>query len=336
MPRPSLAAATKCFDACRYNVYMHREQVKTGSVDLTWIFTQAIFMVLNTMLWTLSYSEIRRNHARDEVENHLQILMECIELCSERWPGVASAVQLYRNLIAACMKIYDKDGDVPITAGSPSDASVASETINRSRTTSPATTVPFNPPREKAREVPFGYLPAQPVFNISSTQPNNTPSIYQSSPPPLSPPTDSSPALSHHQPHLETPPPPASLPYSQTQNNPQFTPLPTTFSEMTNWNPTFSLPPHEPYSVSMQQPAVTQALSSPIFNEAYAANHGYEMADYLYPQWSNSGRGDEFEMMGLMNQAQQMELMQEFEEREVGRVREMIEQSERIWSPRLG
>ena len=108
---------------------------------MTWIFTQAIFMAINTMLWTLSYSEVRQAHSREEVEGHLRVALDSIELCSDRWPGVASAHQLYRNLIGACMKIFEKDGDVPISAGSPSDsASVVSnsivEGINRSRTTS--------------------------------------------------------------------------------------------------------------------------------------------------------------------------------------------------------
>lgn len=46
---------------------MHREQMITGSVDVTWIFTQSLFMAFNTVLWSLSYPEIRREHPIEEV-----------------------------------------------------------------------------------------------------------------------------------------------------------------------------------------------------------------------------------------------------------------------------
>lgn len=108
VPRPSLSAALKCFDACEYNIYMHREQISKGNVDLTWIFTQSLFMAINTLLWSLSYVEVRRKHKRQDVEKHLEIAMEGIQLASDRWPGVASAVQLYHNLIIAIMKVYEK------------------------------------------------------------------------------------------------------------------------------------------------------------------------------------------------------------------------------------
>ncbi|WPG99685.1 Positive regulator of purine utilization [Acrodontium crateriforme] len=156
--RPSLDAAMKCFDACEYNIYMQREQITKKNVDLTWIFTQSIFMAINTMLWSLSYVEVRRRHSRTSVERHLEVAMDAIQLASERWPGVASAVQLYHNLIIAIMKIYEKDGDVPISATTPSDAASPAamfpDAFNRSTTTSPVTvssqsvaTPPERPPQ---------------------------------------------------------------------------------------------------------------------------------------------------------------------------------------------
>lgn len=167
VPRPSLQAAIRCYDACQYNIYMSKRQIDTKIVDVTWIFVQSIFMCINTMLWTLSYQEVRRLHSREEVQGHLSVAMESIRLASDRWPGVASAIELYHNLIAACMEIYNKDGDVPITANSPSDcASVVSSSIvdgiNRSRTTSPATasTASVSTPKDNMQP-PFGYLPNQ-------------------------------------------------------------------------------------------------------------------------------------------------------------------------------
>jgi len=144
VPRPSLDAAIKCFDACEYNIHLQREQIARKAVDLTWIFTQSIFMAINTMLWSLSYEEIRLKHNRQAVERHLDVAMDAIQLCSDRWPGVASAIQLYQNLIAAIMKIYDKDGDVPISAATPSEVAVSpgamfQDPFSRSRGASPAT-----------------------------------------------------------------------------------------------------------------------------------------------------------------------------------------------------
>lgn len=78
----------------------------TGSVDLTWVFVQALFMALNTVLWTLSYPEIRKEHTIEEVQGHLDMAMEVIVFSAERWPGVQSAFLLYRRLVAACLKAY--------------------------------------------------------------------------------------------------------------------------------------------------------------------------------------------------------------------------------------
>ncbi|KAI5369606.1 hypothetical protein Slin15195_G004810 [Septoria linicola] len=164
VPRPSLEAALKCYEACEYNMYMQREQIAKRNVDLTWIFTQSLFMAINTMLWSLSYVEVRRKYKRETVESHLGIAMQAIQQASERWPGVASAVQLYQNLIFAIMRIYDKQGDIPISANTPSDAASPGSILpdNRSRATSPATvsTQSVATPSEK-QQPPFGYINQQ-------------------------------------------------------------------------------------------------------------------------------------------------------------------------------
>lgn len=331
VPRPSLQAAIECFDACKFNIYMTRQQIETKSVDLTWIFTQAIFMAINTMLWTLSYSEVRRLHHHDEVEGHLRVAMESIELSAERWPGVASALELYKNLIAACMKIYEKDGDVPIAAGSPSDsASVVSnnlvEGVNRSRTTSPATasTASITTPSEP----PFGYLPTQdqqPLFGFTTSQ--TLPSLQQTSPGSQPPSLHTSPQQPAPQPYMQNASKSSidsNIPDFNAPVNTQFNSLPTTYAELPQWTPTFSMPRQETYSM----PPVSQALWSPAWNETYAANRGYPMADYLYPQWSiEQNRG-----MGL-NQEQQLELMQSFEANETAKIEAMIQQSNQIFRP---
>ncbi|EUC32305.1 hypothetical protein COCVIDRAFT_32531 [Bipolaris victoriae FI3] len=326
VPRPSVDAAIRCFDACRYNIYMTMKQIETKSVDVTWIFTQSIFMCINTMLWTLSYSDVRKLHSREEVEGHLVVAMESIKQASERWPGVESAIGLYHNLISACMKIFDKDGDVPISASSPSDtASVANgnvDGINRSRTTSPATasTASVGTPSDRVT-APFGYIPSnQPLFNFGNGQTNapapfsSAQSVQQadlhSSPqqPPSMTYNDMSPKTSVD----------SNIPIYTHPSTTQFNSLPTTFAELPQWNPTFTMPPQDNYNMSM---------ASPFYNESYAANQGYEMADYLNPAWSQDSRGT-----GL-NQQQQMELMHDFEMNESKNIEMMIEQSHQLFRP---
>ncbi|KAJ5138570.1 uncharacterized protein N7515_003418 [Penicillium bovifimosum] len=106
IPEPSVNAAKICYDAAVSNIAMHKEQMITGSVDLTWIFVQALFMALNTVLWTLSYPEIRKEHTIEEVQGHLDMALEVIVYSAERWPGVQSALLLYKRLVAACLKAY--------------------------------------------------------------------------------------------------------------------------------------------------------------------------------------------------------------------------------------
>ncbi|KAJ5762197.1 uncharacterized protein N7511_005579 [Penicillium nucicola] len=109
IPEPSVNAAKTCYEAAIFNISMHREQMLTGSVDLTWVFVQALFMALNTVLWTLSYPEIRKEHTIDEVQTHLDMALEVIVYSAERWPGVQSALLLYKRLVAACLKAYSTE-----------------------------------------------------------------------------------------------------------------------------------------------------------------------------------------------------------------------------------
>ncbi|KKK16215.1 hypothetical protein P175DRAFT_0444367 [Aspergillus ochraceoroseus IBT 24754] len=109
IPEPSVYAAQMCFEASVFNVVMQREQIATGSVDLTWIFTQSLFMALNTILWSLSYPDIRKEHPLDQVEGYISVALEALSLASARWPGVQSALILYENLIIACLRAYSTD-----------------------------------------------------------------------------------------------------------------------------------------------------------------------------------------------------------------------------------
>jgi hypothetical protein len=114
----------------------------------------------------------------------------------------------------------------------------------------------------------------------------------------------------------------ANIPIYSYPPTTQFTSLPTTFADLPQWNPTFTMPAQDAYNMTTMGMA-----SSPFYNEAYAANQGYEMADYLIPGWSQDARGT-----GL-NQQQQMELMHDLEMNETKTIEMMIEQSHQLFRP---
>ena len=290
VPRPSLDAALKCFEACEYNIYMQREQITKKNVDLTWIFTQSIFMAINTMLWSLSYEEVRRKYKREAVERHLEVAMEAIELASDRWPGVASAVQLYQNLITAILKIYEKDGDVPISAATPSEAasppSAFPDTFNRSRGTSPATVASSSVATPPERSAPFGYI--QQSSRRSVEQPPPVPYSSDLNQPMSTPPARMTPPVgsAYHTPagssaqamqqniHHEQPP--------HQQHAQYFDPY-THFNPLPQFTPDLTVPGWT--AATSQQPQFAPA--GPMQNQnpyaAYANNPLFDPTNAAYP-----------------------------------------------------
>lgn len=85
-----------------------------------WIFTQAPFMGLNTMLWALSYPEIRRERLRFEVEDCVQVVQSGIGLSGREMAGGEAAMVLYDNLIEACLKAFESDKGEPYVISWPS------------------------------------------------------------------------------------------------------------------------------------------------------------------------------------------------------------------------
>lgn len=86
IPTPTLDAAHKCYGAAIFNIRMQKRQVEARLIDITWIFTQAIFMALNTVLWCISYPGIRQQHPVDEVLLHIEDALKAIDMCADRWP----------------------------------------------------------------------------------------------------------------------------------------------------------------------------------------------------------------------------------------------------------
>lgn len=334
VPRPSIRAATLCYEACEFTIHEQRAQIANRSVEVTWIFTQAIFMAVNTMLWSISYAEVRREHSHREVRRHMDVALEAMAHASERWPGVESAIALYERLITACLQIFDKKGDIQVHHPSPSAAAdevfsngdLFSESSNRSATGSPTPALTTtDTPAEPTATPPanfYSWQPATPPLNANAA----CFPTYLSAPAPSSAPTSAprpqSMNFDYLSPFKLAPAPQfrsvaANIEFSQSQAypsgiiptgnpKPQFSDLPSTFAEMGSWN--FS-PPATGFSPS--DAGYYQQLS------AYATDRWLDYEDD--DVWTNmQGRSD-----GL-NQAQQNQLMQRLETEEIERIETLI------------
>lgn len=111
--KPSAEAALKCFESSAHIVELSSQQLKKSAVDITWIFLLSLYMSLNTLLWSISYAEVRKVHSREQLEELVQTCLDTIDQCSERWPGTATASQNYANLARACMHNYEQADDQP-------------------------------------------------------------------------------------------------------------------------------------------------------------------------------------------------------------------------------
>lgn len=349
VPRPSLAAAMKCFEACEYNIYMQREQIENKNVDLTWIFTQSLFMAINTMLWSLSYVEVRRKHVREEVSAHLEVAMQCIKKAAERWPGVQSAVQLYTKFIGAIMKIYEKDGDVPISAVSPSDGpspgSLFQDASIRSRAASPATVSSQSVATPPERQPPFGYINQQSRRSVEEFSPVPLHNRHDSnlSQTPSRPILSGSSSMQHRSSE--------SLPTRSTVNqqqfpqqyssvgNAQFSSLPAFVPNLTV--PGWSAPPQQHTAFTSTVPMESQNLyAHPSFdpnNAAYPFPASYEnnannqQPDPYAPQYWDMDTGD---FGSGLDQAQWGELAQKLETDGMEDIQSMISHTLAAMAPK--
>lgn len=106
-PRPSVRSATKCFDSSAYVIDISSKQMMGAAVDITWVFLLTLYMALNALLWSVTYPDVRQNHDRDEVQNLVNIALDIIDQCADRWPGTAAASQLYSTLAKATLESYN-------------------------------------------------------------------------------------------------------------------------------------------------------------------------------------------------------------------------------------
>ncbi|KAI0406793.1 hypothetical protein F4802DRAFT_605937 [Xylaria palmicola] len=111
VPRPSVQSATKCFDSAAFVIDISSKQMMSAAVDITWVFLLTLYMSLNTLLWSVTrYADIRAAHSREEVQELVNVALDIIDQCVERWPGTASASELYSILTRACLQSYDANG----------------------------------------------------------------------------------------------------------------------------------------------------------------------------------------------------------------------------------
>jgi hypothetical protein len=176
-----------CYDAASTNIKSTSKQMASAMVDITWIFVLTIFQAVNTVLWSISYPEVRALHPKEELEEHIEIALDVILKCRERWPGTSAASDLYATLAKACLKSYDtrESSQAPslLSATSPSltDANSPSASEHSSATTNslaysqnayhspPQFGYVFDQMPEPVSHYEFGNsLPPQPSFRSNS------------------------------------------------------------------------------------------------------------------------------------------------------------------------
>lgn len=288
VPKPTVRSAIMCYDASAYNIKAQAKQMETAMVDITWIFLLSLFMAVNTILWTLSYPEVRSLHSKEELEEHIEIALDVIVKCRERWPGTAAASHLYSKLAKACLRSYDtNDSSHPpssLSANSPSsltDANSPSASEHSSATTGSLAH------SQKAYHSPpqFGYvfdqMPEQiPAFDYSSSLQPAQPS-FRSNSIFVSPSSQSDRRFSYFPPD-----------FAQPQS------LPNAWNSVTSsLQPQFSMP-----APPLPNPAIADA-------SYFMQPNAFSFGPHLYSQ-----QHYDTEMRhGSLSQEQQIELMQSLE-----------------------
>ncbi|KAK5990735.1 Transcriptional activator acu-15-like protein [Cladobotryum mycophilum] len=183
LPQPSARAAQISFDSSAEVIAISKKQIVHSTVDITWIFLLTLNVSLSTLLWTTSYSEVRQTHRREEVEELVNMALECLDLCAERWPGTAATSQLYTIFSKACLQSYDarpgQEHQPAFTFASPPGPSEPQSSPESYPQTTPTQAVPY--PNEIKFLQPFGssepmvnfpldprFPPPQPAFRSNS------------------------------------------------------------------------------------------------------------------------------------------------------------------------
>ncbi|KAK9415317.1 putative Zn(2)-C6 fungal-type domain-containing protein [Seiridium unicorne] len=185
VPKPSANSAIRCFASVAFVINISSKQVMASAIDITWVFLLTLYMSVNTILWTVaSYPEVRSAHPRDEVQELINVCLDIIDSCAERWPGTSAASKLYAKFAEACLKSYEARGTPMLSTSSilgtppsqPDTNSPASEVTSATNISQNSGQMSmFNPPQfgyvfdTQPEQVTFdSSFPAQPSFRSNS------------------------------------------------------------------------------------------------------------------------------------------------------------------------
>lgn len=301
IPNPSPAAAELCYQAAAFNINLQKKQVEHRLIDITWIFTQAIFMALNTILWSISYPEIRNQHPVNEVQQHISNSLEAIAMCADRWPGVRSAHQLYGNLISACLKAYETQA-----AASPIETKPAMHAPDN-RTSSSTSQTAHSPVSTAATSLHGPHSPqsysSYPSMMSSGQASNNSPGIYGKVPDAVHQAESGTFVPQAHSFNHYPATSPSEWSQSMPYNSPEFTAAPSTHHAAT----TQQLPSWDSMTSTAFNPSTAAYMSMAYENMPWLASFGADL-----PQMDHADGLMAYQMQSLDEQ-QQLDLMASLE-----------------------
>jgi hypothetical protein len=341
VPEPSEQAAERCFDASVRNIRMQSNQIAAKSVDMTWIFTQTLFMGLNTILWSLSYPSIRRKHPIDEVKVCLKTALRAINHTSQRWPGVQSALQLYQNLIQGCLKAYSDDASYVVRSSrvASNEASFSPRALSHSPASAPTPSLATSQTPQSHREGSGESLVQS--QSTGSAPPDQSDYVEDMRKGDGMDQTGTESKMEEREvsPFLQSSPEKASPSPAQKKKTELECELPST--------PNNSMPSFDPASVGNTFPAATPGLqhwdsnlnsdsSQPAFmgyndvemdTKPWLGDFGDEYSRYMHQDYSPS----QHKMQSLSEQ-QQLELMAELEQDELPDVSNLLSDAEAFYN----
>ncbi|KAJ4165638.1 hypothetical protein LMH87_007262 [Akanthomyces muscarius] len=180
VPKPSAGAAQICFDSAAFVLSLYKKQIDTSAADVTWMFLLNLSTALNTLLWSISYPDVRQAHGREEADKLINSGLDSLDSCSARWPGAAATAQLYTILSKACLQSYEDGQFNPLFSfaspsngtdmASPPMASQGADGQSQLQFLNPQFGWAFDSPPESMNAYTFdpNFPPPQPAFRSNS------------------------------------------------------------------------------------------------------------------------------------------------------------------------
>lgn len=249
-------------------------------------------------------------HTKDELEENVDIALEIIASCRERWPGTAAASDLYSKLAKACLRSYDQLPEPVLQTPAPKHISLAPSSL---ATNSPASLTDGNSPSasehsiatngaQQRSQVHFQEPPPQFGY-VFNQMPEQIPHFDYSMPPPQ-------PAFRSNSIFMSG---------SSRQSDRRFSYFPPDFAQTNNlansWNP-MDTTQHQNQNHSQNQQAHSQSQQNQAQSQAAIADPSYMMhhSPFSFGGYQFGGQDYDVHMrQGSLSQQQQIELMQTLE-----------------------